>query len=455
MHIDILTKRHPDYSKHFDEWDFSLRTFNGGTAYIENYLTQAIRESFNDFNLRKKSAHFRNYAKSIARVYINTLWGGSDEVERSLESAQLDDIALSIDRIDRGVEAFMKEVSQWSFIYGWCGILVLQSEGDARPFWSIVQPQQLINWDLSEDGNLLWIRLEITERIAPPFAEAETRTSYLTFLLDGWVLYDDEGNEINNGGYSLIINGRPRLPITFAYFEPVEDSIIGNTFFDDISRTNKAHFNLTSTLETGYIRNVLQVLTRNIDMGDPPIDIDKLKESNVLDYTGEIPPTYLSPDPSGWTEVREHIKELKTSMFEVASLEHRDAVMRQQSGISKAFDKNQAEEQVETWAQHIEAAENTAWELTIAWQNSTFSGKVQYPSQFNILFEADVLDRFKRVRETFLDLSPTIILDQGVSTFNRLNPDASKETVEKVAGEIEEELVRMRQASEAELDIFT
>ena len=455
MHINILKARHPDYSEHFDEWDFSLRTFNGGTAYIESYLIQAIRESNPDFNLRKESAHFRNYAKSIARIYINTLWGGSDEVERDLESAQLDDIALSIDRIDRGVEAFMKEVSQWSFVYGWCGILVLQSEGDTRPFWSIVQPQQIINWDLSEDGSLLWIRLEIVERIAPAFGEVETRTSYLTFLPDGWSLHDAKGNEINNGAYSLVVNNRPRLPITFAYFEPVEDSIIGNTFFDDISRTNKTHFNLTSTLETGYIRNVLQILTRNIEGGAPEINMDILKQSNVLDYTGPVPPTYLSPDPSGWTEVREHIKELKTSMYEVASLEHRDTSLRQQSGIAKAFDKNQAEEQVEAWAQHEEAAESTAWELTSAWGNNTFSGQVQYPRQFNILFEADALDRFKRVRETFLDLSPTIILDQGVSTFNRLNPDASKETVEKVAGEIEEELVRMRQASEAELDIFT
>jgi len=455
MHIDILRQRHPDYDAHIKEWQFSLDSFNGGTAYIEKYLIQAVRESFNDFEKRKDSAHFRNYAKSIARIYINTLWGGSDEVERDLESVQLDDIAKAVDRTGRGIEVFMKEVSQWSFIYGWCGILVLQSEGDNRPFWSIVQPQNLINWDLSEDGNLLWVRMEIVERIAPPFAEAEERTIYLTLLPDGWSLHDGEGSQIQDGTYSLEINGRQRLPITFAYFEPVEGSIIGNTFFDDISKTNKTHFNLTSTLETGYIRNLLQVLTRNIDDGAPEIDMDILKQSNVLDYMGPIAPAYLSPDPAGWAEVREHVKEVKTSMYEVSNLEHRDTSLRQQSGISKAFDKNQAEEQVEAWAQHIEAPENDAWGLTAAWSGSAFDGIVKYPSQFNILFESDALDQFKRVRETFLDLSPTLTLDQAISTYNRLNPDASPETIAKIAGEIEAELVRMRQASEAEIDLFT
>jgi len=461
MDINILKARYPDYTDHIKEWGFALDTFNGGTAYIEKYLIQAVRESGSDFQLRKDSAHFRNYAKSIARIYINTLWGGSDEVERDLESVQLDGIAKAVDRTARGVEAFMKEVSQWSFIYGWCGILVLQSEGDSRPFWSIVQPQQIINWDMSEDGNLLWVRIEIIERIAGPFVEAEERTTYLTLLPDGWVSHDDEGNialddEKNEkqGTYSLEIDGRQRLPITFAYFEPVEGSIIGNTFFDDISHTNKTHFNLTSTLETGYTRNLLQVLTRNIDGGAPPIDMDILKQSNILDYMGTIAPAYLGPDTAGWTEVREHIKELKTSMYEVASLEHRDTSLRQQSGISKAFDKNQAEEQVEAWAQHIEAAENDAWNLTAAWSGNSFSGTVKYPNQFNVLFESDALDRFKRVRETFLDLSPTLILDQAISAYNRLNPDASPETVGKIAGEIESELVRMRRASEAEIDIF-
>lgn len=454
MHTDILIERHPDYKDHIKEWNFALDTFNGGEAYIEKYLVQAVRESFSDFQIRKDSAHFRNYAKSIARIYINTLWGGSDEVERDLESAQLDSVAEAVDRTNRGIEAFMKEVSQWSFIYGWCGILVLQSEGDSRPFWSIVQPQQIINWDMSEDGNLLWVRLEIIERIAGPFVEAEDKTSYLTFIPDSWSRHDVEGNQIDGGTYSLEINGRQRLPIAFAYFEPVEGSIIGNTFFDDISKTNKTHFCLTSTLETGYTRNVLQVLTRNVDGGAPPLDLKILEQSNMLDYIGTVPPAYLSPDPSGWAEVREHNKELKTSMYEVSNLEHRDASLRQESGISKAFDKNQAEEQIETWAQHIEAAEIDGWSLTAAWSGNSFNGTVKYPSQFNILFESDALDRFKRVRETFLDLSPTLILDQAMSTFNRLNPDASPETVEKIAGEIEAELVRMRQASEADIDIF-
>lgn len=454
LDVNILKERHPDYKKHFAEWDFSLRTFNGGVAYIERYLIQAVRESLPDYNRRIKSAHFRNYAKSIARIYINTLWGGSDEVERDLGSSQLDEIAESVDRTGRGIEAFMKEVSQWSFIYGWCGILVLQSEGDTRPFWSIVQPQQIINWDMSEDGNLLWVRLEIIERIAKPFGEPEEKTSYLTFLPDGWLLHDKDGNEKGGGEYSLVVDGRQRLPIAFAYFEPVEGSIIGNTFFDDISRTNRTHFNLTSTLETGYIRNVLQLLTRNVSDGAPEIDLGILKQSNVLDYTGLVPPSYLSPDPSGWSEVREHIKELKTSMFEVSSLEHRDTSLRQQSGISKAFDKNQAEEQVEAWAQHIEAGEIDGWGLTTAWSGSKFDGTVQYPRQFNILFESDALDRFQRVREVYGDLSAALILDQGMSTYNRINPDAPPETVAKVAGEIENALVSQRQASEAEIDIF-
>jgi hypothetical protein len=142
------------YQRNRDRWDFLLNSYMGGIEYTRaSYLTRYVNETEGEYSARLASTHLENHCKSVISTYVSFLF--REEPERDFGSLSLDPMVeqflMDADHDGRSFDAFMKEVSVWSSVFGHCWVLVVKpnlnavSLGEeqqlgARPYVTLVTP---------------------------------------------------------------------------------------------------------------------------------------------------------------------------------------------------------------------------------------------------------------------------------------------------------------------------
>lgn len=439
----ILEAEHPEYTANKDDWQLSKDTWNAGFAYIQKYLRQIHkREDKDAFEARQEDSHFDNFAKDIAKRYIDALWGTVEGVARDIEPTQLQPIEIQADRSGRALADFMTEVSQWSIVQSYAAILVTMTAEQAdedgnvlmpaetRPYWTVIEPLNIHNWEIDDQGAVDWVRISLSEHSAEPFSQPKTEQFWLTISREGWAKHDHQGELVAGDTYEILIDDNPVVPMAFIPFEPVENSIIGRTPFDDIARMNKTHFNLTSQYEHALTDHLFPLLGRQIDpLTDAPAPTEAVRKLvNEILYTGEAPPAYLELQTDGWERTEARLEVLEQNMYAAAGLRQRSGRAEMpESGISKAYNRVRADETAKRWGGALERGETYAFDLSGAWVASNFTGNIQYPSSYAVQFADEHLARFRSVREMYGDLSPTIVANEAMRTYRQLHSQGIRE----------------------------
>jgi len=164
---DQAIDTHKDYSETINNWEYYIRSYNGGFDYmVGQYLNRYNLELDNEFNQRLANTPCDNHCKNIIQIYSSFLFRvrpsrdfGSLQDEPSLESFLKD-----ADLEGNNLNSVIKQAQNYASIYGHCFLMLdkpnvttntraEELDQDIRPYLSIVTPENVLDWNFERQLN--------------------------------------------------------------------------------------------------------------------------------------------------------------------------------------------------------------------------------------------------------------------------------------------------------------
>jgi len=157
--VTKLTAGNQLYETYFTIWKYLLESYIGGEEYRRAaHLTRYQLETPQEYNARLKATPLENHCQSVVSVYNSFLF--REEPKREFynsETPELESFLRDADMDGRSLDAFMKDVSTWSSVFGACWIIVAKPNINAttradevaqgvRPYVSLLTPMVVVDW---------------------------------------------------------------------------------------------------------------------------------------------------------------------------------------------------------------------------------------------------------------------------------------------------------------------
>lgn len=339
----IIETRHPVYSRMLNEWNFYLLSYKGGIEYIEanNLFSHRLEHKSsktNDYLERKRRSYYLNYCKPIVDLYTSYLFKEPVEIQPIERFSHL---LVDADRKGTGLSELIKQVATLSSIFGhiWVGVDMPKDGG--RPYLVLVYPQNFLNWETDDNGNLTWCL------VREPFGKNEIALDngkvlfidnkswiYKLWTKDEWFVLDSKGDVLESASH-----GYGCVPFVCVKHREIQGEMYGESLISDIAYVNRELYNLCSLLQEILARQTFSQLIAQGSVEEYG-DVAKLGTSSIFLYPeGKNPPQYISPATSQAELLIEAIDRMIMEIYRIANLK-RGSITEptEQSGISKAFD---------------------------------------------------------------------------------------------------------------------
>lgn len=411
----ILLKKAPAVEVMAPRWDVFRRLYDGGEA-VRTLLRQYSREHEDDFRKRRERAFYLNYCRPIIDTYGAFIFNKVpertvDKIGKDLR----DDVQAfhaNVDAKGTSIDTFMHHHVLYEMnLYGQSFVVVDMPDAQdvvlneaqrkslgLRPYVYTVPPLRVINYQLDRSGQLLWIRWEedpepIEDPFSPDLLTVQDSTKrprrIRTWTRTRWYVHqvtNDAEAEIASGGNPL-----GEVPIVLVKaLESSEYPPFGLSAINDIAYIALALFQWSSLLDENFHDQVLKVLAVHTDMPDQAKEY-VISAHNVFEYSGNIPPQFLTAPSAPEQVLLESILAMKAEMFRLARLGGSSNPTSGQSGIAHAFEFNETNQVLAEQAAALEEGEKQVHRLWAKWMNVEWSGAISYPREFGIdLFEDDI-----------------------------------------------------------------
>ena len=382
-----------EYGRLRPRWQFILDSFIGGDDYRRaGYLTKYQLESDGDYQARLRATPLDNQCASIISTYISFLF--RNDIEREFGTwegrADLESFLQDSDYEGRSFNAFMKEVSIWSSVFGHTWVLMskpnigaqsLGQEIDAgvRPYVSIITPMVVNDWtwrrNLNGSYELVYIRYieEVVDKIT--VLKEITPTEIRTWKLD------DQKQEAQI--HSIEVNELGRVPAILVYNRKSVVRGQGVSDITDIADVQRMIYNLTSEAEQSIRLDGHPTL-----VVPPTAQIGSGAGGMIVLQDGSDPalnPYYLEHGSSNIDAIRNTIKDLIDTIDRMANTGGvRATATRSQSGIALETEFQLLNARLSEKADCLELAEEQLWTLFGYYQGTEFTGSIKYPDNFSI-----------------------------------------------------------------------
>ena len=158
---------HKDYKENVNQWEFFIRSFNGGYDYtIGQYLNRYNLELDNEYNQRLGNTPCDNHCKNIIQIYSSFLFRvkASRDFGDMADDPSLESFLKDADLEGNSFNSVMKQAQIYSSIYGHCFLILdkpaIQTrtraeelEQDIRPYLSLVTPENVLDWNFKREVN--------------------------------------------------------------------------------------------------------------------------------------------------------------------------------------------------------------------------------------------------------------------------------------------------------------
>ena len=398
----FVDSRHEYYENFCDRWQFYLDSYEGGRDYLEaGYLFRHFRENELDYQDRRMRSYYYNFCRTVVDTYISHIFRQSNAIFRDSRGVRDYERFLGdVDGKGNDMHVFMQEqVAPAAQIFGHVHVLVdkpvinrkLTSRAEEqllniRPYLALIYPQNLIDFRLDKKGNFIWARIRETAPSSDdPFKTdtGEDKWRYRTWTADHWYLHDEDGEEISSGEHRLA-----RVPIvTVCNVESRRYPRFGVSALADIAPINRSIYNWCSLNDEFLYRQCFNILA--IPQA-PGAKQKKIGTQNALTfpYDAAKTPFYIYPPVEPGEYLLKNINDAIVQIYRIAVLGMHELVrFRQaQSGISKAYDFERANQNMTKKARNLENAEAGIGEIWALWENRKgFKPVVEYPTEFNII----------------------------------------------------------------------
>ena len=418
----FIDTRHEYYDDFCDRWRFYLNSYEGGLDYLEaGYLFRHFRENELDYQDRRMRSYYYNFCRTVVDTYVSHIFYQSNAVFRGNSGIQdYDRFLADVDGRGNSMHIFMQEqVAPAAQLFGHVNVLVdkpivnrqLSSRAEEellniRPYLAVIYPENLVDFKLDSKGNFVWARIRETAPSSDdPFQteNEEYRWRYRTWTVDRWHLHDENGELISSGQHRL-----GRVPIVTVYnVESKKYPRFGVSTLADIAPINRSIFNWCSLNDEFLYRQCFNILAVPQAPGSK---LKKIGTKNALTfpYDAAKTPFYIYPPVEPGEYLLKNINDAIVQIYRIAVLGTYELgrARQVQSGLSKAYDFQRANQNMMKKARNLEKAEAEIGDIWGLWTNRKgFQPVVEYPTEFNI---NDLAEQIKTDFELIrMDISET------------------------------------------------
>jgi len=462
----ITELTHPQYDVMVGLWDKYTLTYEGGYAFMEEYLEKfSEREDEWDFNNRRKISYVPAFAKSSINEIVNAIF------QRMIDIVRRDGTPSYMNAIkgeDKGVDRHSRTMNNFigSLVLpqlltnGKVGVFIdmprelgnTQVEQMGKnPYIYTYSAQDIRNWAYDIDNNPEELRALLLREFIYEYDEVTNlpkgiKTQYKYFdRVEGKVrvqTYDDQGKEAKEP----VILDITRIPfvvleLSQSLLTDVADYQVAllNLCSADMNYSFKSNFpfyveQYDPRRISGHIRqNYAGAKDRPINPSDNDFDaldrpgtqaaanISKPQEI-VTGATrgrrypiGTEPPAYIHPSPEPLRVSMEKQEQIKKDIKLLINLALSNLVPRKQiSAESRAMDEQSLEAGLSYVGQELQHGETRIAEYWAMYENSNKKAKILYPTHYTIKSDNQRLEESEKLSKLRSDV-PSITYQKEVS----------------------------------------
>jgi hypothetical protein len=419
-------------------WDYLLQSYMGGLEYKRGgHLTRYVNESENEYWARIGSTHLENHCKSVISTYVSFLF--REEPHREFGSIEYDPLLPAFledsDLDGRSFDAFMKELSVWSSVFGHSWVMVTKPDIGAvtradeiangvRPYVSLITPLAVYDWTWSRQSNGRYelVYFKYAEEANDSFATIKewTKDSIKTITVS-------HKNKVVTEQFEEV-NGLGLIPAVLAYNHRSPVRGIGVSDIADIADAQRFCYNMTSEVEQSVRINGHPALVKT------PGTEAAAGAGAIIQMEDNLDPglkPYMLTVSTNTDSIYNAIKHVESAIDKMANTGSvRSTESRRMSGVAQEQEFQLLNAKLSEKADNIELAEEHIWELWCLYQGLTWDGKVEYPDSFNIRDVDSEVERLVKARTAATDPRVLEIVDQKILEMLGEDPDMIRETVD-------------------------
>lgn len=381
------------YNDSINRWQFLFESYVGGEDYRRGgHLTRYQLETDKEYNLRLQATPLDNQCASVISTYTSFLF--RKEPSRDFGSLtnlpEVEDFLKDADLDGRSLDAFMKEVSIWSNVFGSCWIIMSKPNVGAmtmadeqmigvRPYVSLLTPMVVIDWEWERQPNG---RYELTYLKYLEDVNGDTKT------VKEWTKELIRTRTVNEKDEVILediteVNGLGVIPAVICYNSRSSVRGVGISSINDIADAQKFIYNSTSEVAQSIALDSHPsiVTTQTTDIGTGagavirlPENLDPNLKPYVLDFAG-----------ANITNIYTSIEHTIKSIEKMASLGSvRATETTSMSGVALETEFEMLNAKLSELADNLELAEEQMWRLFCLYQGQPYDMEISYPDSFNI-----------------------------------------------------------------------
>lgn len=393
MSYEKITGANDLYENNYKRWKYLYKSYMGGNAYRKGeFLTRYQMETETEYQDRLAVTPLDNHCKGVISIFNSFLF--RNPVYREYGSLENDPVLENIlndaDQEGRSLDAFMKDVSTYSSIFGMCWVLVTKPNSNAqtraeellngnRPYLSLVSPLNMLDWKYERQPNgtyrlsyLKYIEDYVQDEVV--YKEWYDETIITTIV-------DRDKKEVTQ----TIVeeNGLGMIPGVCVYNQRSPQRGIGVSDIDDIADLQRAIYNEYSEVEqnirlSGHPSLVKTAGTEAGAGAGAIIQIDEGLDPGLKPYI-------LQPTGASLESLYKSIDAKVDAIDRIAHLgAMRENTASTMSGVSREMEFQQLNAALAEKGDQLELAEENIWTFIAIYQGKEWDGKIDYPDNYNI-----------------------------------------------------------------------
>lgn len=381
------------YQTYYPIWKYYLESYMGGDEYRRaGHLTRYQLETDQEYNNRLRATPLENHCSSVISVFNSFLF--REEPDRELESVEYlpetEDFLKDADMEGRSLNAFMKDVSTWTNVFGHAWIIVAKPNVGAltradeqamgvRPYVNLLTPMVVLDWTWQRQpsGRFELTYLKYLEDVNGDVRTVKewTKEVIVTTVVN---LKDQVIEERIEE-----INGLGRIPAVCVYNKRSTVRGIGISSIGDIANHQK------------YIYNSYSEIFQSIQMDTHP-SLVVAGQTQVGTGSGAIIRVEENSDPGlrpyvlnfGSSDINNILAAIRQSTDAIDKMANTGAVRatesRTMSGVAMETEFQLLNARLSEMADELELAEENMWKFWCEYMGYEWDGEIDYPGSFNI-----------------------------------------------------------------------
>ena len=424
------------YITYEETWRYYLESYIGGEEYrqAENLIKYQL-ETMGEYGSRLAATPLDNQCQGVISVFNSFLFRTPPKRELgNLENLnETKEFLKDCDFDGRSLDAFMKDVSTWSSVFGTCWVMVTKPMANAttraeeisqgvRPYASMLTPLVVLDWDWRRDNTG---RYKLTEfkyiedingevQTVKQWTETEIRTMVIDTDLDKILEEQVEPNSIGMIPAICVYNKRGIVRgIGVSDIADIADHqrFIYNCYSEILQSIQMdTHPSLVATPET-------RVGTGSGAVIHMPDNLDPALKPYLLEFSG--------------AGIEKIIASIQTSIEAIEKMANIGAIRgteaRRMSGVAQQQEFELLNARLSEKSDNLELAEEQIWRLFAMYMGVEYMGEIDYPSSFNIRDTESEIQQLKIARDTATDPRVLKEIDKKILEWMDIDDDIIEE----------------------------